>query len=207
MTLLGPKCYEYKMGKFPLIGFKMSLNLICGALKFLVISKRLSVLKLGCSIHVNFVNKFNSIEDLGPGYPLYSEDINLLNLAKGILGRILPCCCFTMKILRITNNIAAVNFSYYTLHCQHNISWRLQNLEKDYWDLDFFKISNKVSLFEEKKVYLGRDLAHQGGPSGSGSEKAKHPLVHVVIGKIVKNNPPPHTPHFWSMCFIKFLDS
>ena len=72
-------------------------------------------------------------------------------LAKEILGRILPCCCFTMKILRITNNIAAVNFPYYTLHCQHNISWRLQNLQKDYWDLDFLKISNKVSLFEEKK--------------------------------------------------------
>ena len=45
-------------------------------------------------------------------------------------------------------------------------------------------------MFEEKKVYLGRDLAHQGGPSGSGSEKAKHPLVHVVFGKIVKKEPP-----------------
>ena len=153
MTLLGPKCYEYKMGKFPLIGFKMSLNLICGALKVLVISGKAVCFETriihSCKFRLG--NKFNRIKDLGPGYPLYSEDIYLLNLAKGILGRILPCCCFTMKILRITNNIAAVNFSYYTLHCQHNISWRLQKLEKDYWDLDFFKISNKVSLFQEKK--------------------------------------------------------
>ena len=124
-------------------------------------------------------------------------------LAKEILGRILPCCCFTMKILRITNNIAAVNFPYYTLHCQHNISWRLQNLQKDYWDLDFLKISNKVSLFEEKKSLSWPRPGASGRAVWVRLWKGETSVGTCSIRENCQKESP---PHFWSMCFIKFVD-